>query len=86
MSLFHPEGRAPAQAGQFDPRKKLQEMQAHPSAVLAQAGFSVPEDMTDPQRIINHLLETGQIDQNGFTSAMRTLAGFGRPRVPGRRK
>ena len=83
MSLFQNHGRAPVPAGRpqqggIDPRRKLQELQAHPSSTLAEAGFTVPEDLTGPQEILDYLLESGQVKQNAFSRALQMLGG-GRP-------
>lgn len=82
MSLFQRLGRAPAstdrQQPQYDPRQKLQELQAHPASTLAQAGLQIPEDMTDAQQIINYLLETKQISQSVFGKAFQMFGGMGR--------
>ena len=49
----------------------LQNIRSNPVSVLSQAGFSIPQGMNNPQQIINHLLQTGQINQNRLTMATR---------------
>lgn len=80
MSLFQQLSRPAAsqvpQQGQrqlMDPRQKLQELQAHPAATLAQAGFNVPDNLTDAQQIINHLVQSGQVSPQLYNKAARML-------------
>lgn len=51
MSLFDTLGQQPM----------LQQLKANPAQILKQRGLSIPEGMTDPQQIINHLIQSGQI-------------------------
>lgn len=90
MSLFQQLGRPAASQGPhqgqrqlLDPRQKLQELQAHPSATLAQAGFNVPDNLTDAQQILNYLVESNQVSPQLYNRAARMLGmapmgGFGR--------
>lgn len=42
----------------------------NPRAVLGRM-YQIPDDMTDPQQITQHLLNTGQIDQNAVNQAVK---------------
>ena len=41
----------------------LSQIKANPAQVLSQAGLNIPIGMNDPNQIINHLLQSGQINQ-----------------------
>lgn len=41
----------------------------NPRAVLGRM-YQIPDDMTDPQQITQHLLNTGQISQNAVNQAV----------------
>lgn len=58
MSLFEQFGNGPQQ---MNPQEAMKQLQANPAAVLRQRGISVPEGMTNPQQILNHLLQSGQL-------------------------
>ena len=60
MSLFDQLG-GTAQPQRFNPRQALQQLQQDPVATLRSAHYSIPTGMTNPQQIINHLLQTGQL-------------------------
>ena len=51
MSLFDTLGQQPM----------LQQLKANPAQILKQRGLSIPEGMTDPQQIINHLIQSKQV-------------------------
>lgn len=65
MSLF--DAFSPSQAPTAAPQRPqnqaspLDQLRANPGATLKQAGFSVPDGMSDPRQIINHLLRSGQV-------------------------
>ena len=52
----------------------LQQIKANPSAVLRQRGMNVPDGMTNPQQIVQHLLNSGQIS-NGRLQAVMQMMG-----------
>lgn len=47
-----------------------------PAAVLKQAGMNIPSGMNDPQQIIQHLLQSGQVPQARYQQAMQMLSGM----------
>jgi hypothetical protein len=64
MSLFQQlgqQGQQPRQEKQQDPRQALNEIKADPASFLKQAGLSVPEGMTDPQQMVWHIIDSGQV-------------------------
>lgn len=65
-----------AQAQAVNPFQRLQELKAHPGKVLKQAGFNVPDGMTDARQIINHLLSSGQVTNPRLQMAQRMMGQF----------
>ena len=60
--------------GQKNPMELMQQLRQNPSAILKQAGYNVPENLNNPQQIINHLLSSGQVTNarlQGLMSMMR---------------
>lgn len=49
----------------------LQNIKANPSAVLSRAGFNIPQGMNNPQDIVNHLMQTGQINGQRLARAQQ---------------
>lgn len=57
----------------------LQQFKANPLQMLAQRRFNVPANMAnDPQAILNHLLQTGQVNQETVNGAYQMAQRFGR--------
>ena len=42
----------------------MQQVRANPAQMLQRAGYNVPQGMNDPGNIIDHLTQSGQLDQN----------------------
>ena len=47
----------------------VNQIKTNPVSVLSQR-FSVPQDLTDPNQIIQHLINTGQVSQEQVNRAM----------------
>lgn len=82
MGLFDQLGQRPAQGEgqQITPdmmRREMSSIQQNPGAYLSQRGFTVPDGMTDPRQITQHLLRTGQVGGGRLQQVMRML-GMGR--------
>lgn len=69
MSLFDQLG------GQqpMNPQQMLAEIKARPANVLSRSGFSVPAGMNDPQQIVQHLLQSGQVGNDRLQQIMRLI-------------
>lgn len=65
MSLFNQLGNQP---------NMMNQLRANPAAILKQRGLNIPDGMTDPQQIINHLLQTGQINNSRLQMAQQMMA------------
>lgn len=72
MSLFESLG-GQGQQGQQDMRGEMNRIQQNPGAYLQQRGFNIPQGMTDPRQITQHLLRTGQVGGQKLQAVMRML-------------
>ena len=64
------------QNGQVTPdmmRGEVNRIQHDPGAYLKQRGFNIPAGMTDPRRITQHLLRSGQVGNSRLQMVMRML-------------
>ena len=77
MSIFDSLGNQPKQQ-QINPAQTLQQLKANPAQVLKGRGINIPSNMTNPQQIIQHLVQSGQVPQNRLTQAMQMLQGMRR--------
>ena len=55
-------GQAPAPMANI--QAALSQIKANPGELLKSRGLNIPDGMTDPQQIINHLLSSGQINNS----------------------
>ena len=76
MSLFdslgggnQKQGQAPHMAAQ----QAMAQLQSDPSGVLRQIGLNIPAGMTNPQQMVQHLMQTGQVPQGRFAQAMQMM-------------
>ena len=76
MSLF--EQLKNGQQNQQNPAQVLQQIKNNPAEFLKQAGFTVPEGVNNPQQIITHLLQSGQVQQSRYAQVMQMMAQFKR--------
>lgn len=64
-------------SGGMNPMALLQQLRSNPLGVLRQRGFNVPDNMTDPNAIIQHLMNSGQINQAQYDQARQMARQFG---------
>ena len=62
-----------AQPAQDDIKDEMGKIQQNPCEYLRQKGFDVPEGMTDPRQITQHLLRSGQVGNQRLQMVMRML-------------
>ena len=74
MSLFDKLGGDRPQ--QMSPAEIMQRLRSNPADTLRQAGLNVPDGMSDPQAIVNHLLQTGQINNPKLQMAQQLFGRF----------
>lgn len=68
--LFETMGNTPSMA------QLLQQLKANPMAVLSRR-FNLPQNMTDPNAIIQHLVQTGQVSQEKVNAAFQQAQKMG---------
>lgn len=56
----------------------LQQLRQNPAAMLRMRGLNVPQGMNDPQAILNHLTQSGQVNRQWLQSMAQMMSGFGR--------
>ena len=61
-----------------NPMQMLQQLRQNPVQVLRQAGLNVPENLNDPNAIIQHLMNSGQVSQDAYNRARQMAAQFRR--------
>ena len=52
-----------------NPMQMLQQLRQNPVQMLRQAGLNVPDNLNDPNQIIQHLMNSGQISQQRYEQA-----------------
>ena len=55
----------------------LTQLKQNPLALLQRAGFNIPANLNSPQQIIQHLTQTGQINQNQLNQAQQMAQMLG---------
>ena len=65
-----------AKLQQMNPMAKLQQLKSNPIQFLAERGGHIPQGMTDPFQMINHLMKTGQISQTQLNKVVQTAQTF----------
>lgn len=66
-----------AMSGSMNPMQMLTQLKSNPMALLRQAGFNVPDNITSPQAILQHLMTSGQISQSQLNQAQSMAQRFG---------
>lgn len=61
---------------QMNPMQMLQQLKQNPIEFLHKAGFNVPSNINDPNAIIQHLMNTGQLSQQRYDQAIRMARQF----------
>ena len=62
----------------MNPMQMIQQLKANPIQFLQRAGFNVPNNLNDPNAIIQHLMNSGQISQQRYEQARQMAAQFRR--------
>ena len=57
--------------GAMNIMQMLGQLKSNPLGVLKQAGFNVPANVNNPQDIIQHLMNSGQVNQNQVNQAQQ---------------
>lgn len=62
----------------MNPMQMLQQLQQNPAQMLRQAGLNVPDNLSSPNDIIQHLMSSGQVSQDAYNRARQMAAQFKR--------
>lgn len=60
----------------MNPFQMIQQLQNNPVQFLKQAGLNVPDNLSDPNAIIQHLMNSGQVSQQRYEQARQMAAQF----------
>ena len=63
-------------APRINPMQMVQQLKSNPMQFFQRAGFRVPQNMTDPNAIIQHLMQTGQVSQERYNQAFQMAQRF----------
>ena len=55
----------------------LSQLKQNPMALLQKAGYNIPSNLNDPRQIVQHLTQSGQINQNQLNQAQQMAQMFG---------
>ena len=55
----------------------LTSLQSNPIQFLTGRGFNIPQGLTSPEAMVNHLVKSGQVNQNTINMAMETARQMG---------
>ena len=66
-----------ALGGGLNPMAMLSQLKSNPLGFLRQKGFNIPDNISDPNAIIQHLMNTGQINQAQYNQARQMAQQFG---------
>jgi len=61
----------------MNPMQVVSQIQQNPTVFLQQAGFSIPQGMTNPQQMVQHLLQSGQVSNQQLQAAQQMLGQMG---------
>lgn len=75
MSLYESIGSQPKQPN-F--QQALSQLRGNPAETLKAAGLNIPDGMSDPQQIVNYLLQSGQVSNPRLQMARRMMGMFAR--------
>lgn len=64
-------------ANNMNPMQMLTQLKSNPLGMLRRAGYNVPESVTNPQAIIQYLMNSGQLTQQQLTQAQQSAQTFG---------
>ena len=61
-----------------NPMMMLQQLKSNPMQFLMQRRFNLPQGINDPQAILNHLVQSGQVSQEQVNRAYQMAQQFRR--------
>ncbi len=61
-----------------NPMQMLSQLQQNPLSFLAQQKLNIPKEIAnDPNKIIQHLMNTGQVSQDAYNNAIQRAQSMG---------
>ena len=57
-----------------NPQTAIQQIQQNPAGMLKKVGLTIPEGMSNPQQIVQHLINSGQVS-NGRIQMLQQMIG-----------
>ncbi|MBQ8109709.1 MAG: hypothetical protein IJ124_06085 [Clostridia bacterium] len=67
----------PQQTQQMTPQTAMRQLRQNPTGTLKQAGFNVPDGMSNPRDMVMHILQSGQADGPRMQAARQMMARMG---------
>jgi len=61
----------------MNPMQMVQQLRSNPMQFIRQAGFNIPQNLSDPNAIIQHLMNSGQVSQAQYNYARQMAQRFG---------
>lgn len=61
--------------GNQGPAQMIAQIKQNPAAFLSRAGLNIPQGMTDPGAMIQHLVQSGQVPQSRINQIMQMVGG-----------
>lgn len=71
-TLFKQLGSKPA----MNPMQLMGQFRQNPIGILQSIGYNIPENMTNPQQIVQHLVQSGQVGNGKLQQAQQMLSQF----------
>ena len=62
--------------GGNNPMQMLQQLRQNPAAFLQRMGINIPANLNDPNQIIQHLMNSGQVSQQRYEEARKIAEQF----------
>lgn len=62
--------------GKPNPMELMGQFRQNPIGILQQVGYQIPDGMTNPQQILNHLMQSGQLPNERLQKAQQMLSLF----------
>ena len=61
-----------------NPFEMMNKLKQNPMGFIMERGFNIPQNMAnDPNKIIQHLMDTGQVSQDQYNQAVKMAKNFG---------
>lgn len=60
----------------MSPAQYVAQIKSNPIAFIRQAGFNIPDGITNPQQMIGYLIQSGQVPQGKLMQAQQMASGF----------